>query len=297
MKRARNSGDAIKLDVGGKHFHVAASTLVGMAFFEPLVKGRFEWDVGESGHFFIDRDGDLFGTILQAHRTGQRPDQQVIATRQASLLSECAYYGADDVASLILGETIARQLRPEDREIREEEMAGDVSLIDALGVAFAKHTPEELLLPLLLRPEELLAPEPCTSLSRFEDRLGKICGAAVFDALMGIPDIVFAGSAVLAALLEGDFLPSDLDMFIIGDAGKGEGVFSLIYAAVQQSIASDKGRLLVTRSNAAVTFFRNDGLPVQLVLHVYDDIASLLQGFDVDCVVRVRLLFRFVGPI
>ena len=67
---------------------------------------------------------------------------------------------------------------------------------------------------------------------------------------MGIPDIVFAGSAVLAALLEGDFLPSDLDIFIIGDAGKGEGVFSLIYAAVQQSIASDKGRLLVPAGSA-----------------------------------------------
>ena len=46
------------LDVGGKPFHVAATTLAGMAFFEPLVQGRFPWEVDNTGHMFIDRDGD-----------------------------------------------------------------------------------------------------------------------------------------------------------------------------------------------------------------------------------------------
>jgi hypothetical protein len=183
---------------------------------------------------------------------------------------------------MIRGETIPQHLRPEDREIREEETVGDGHLIDALEADFSRHSPEELQLPLLFHTKEQQVPDPCTSLTRFESRLGKICGP-VLDALMRVPDIVFAGSAVLAAFLDGSFPPSDLDIFLIcEEAGKGEHVLRLIYEALQQSLGSE-GRLLALRSNAAITLFRNNGIPVQLVLHVYKSVASLLTGFDVDC--------------
>ncbi len=57
------------LNVGGKVFHVNTDTLSGIGFFNPLVEGGFPWETGEDGHLFVDRDGDLFGIILQAHRT------------------------------------------------------------------------------------------------------------------------------------------------------------------------------------------------------------------------------------
>ncbi len=58
MKRARNgAGSIVMLNVGGKVFHVNTDTLNGIAFFNPLVEGRFPWEIGEDGHVFIDRDG------------------------------------------------------------------------------------------------------------------------------------------------------------------------------------------------------------------------------------------------
>ena len=78
MKRARNGAASIaKLNVGGKIHHVNMDTLAGLRFFEPMLEGRFSWSTDEAGHVFIDRDGEIFSIILQAHRTMQRPDQQV----------------------------------------------------------------------------------------------------------------------------------------------------------------------------------------------------------------------------
>ena len=75
MKRPRNDGGVAKLNVGGTVFHVATGTLAGMSYFDPLRQGRFPWETSEDGGtHFIDRDGELFGVILQALRTMQRPD-------------------------------------------------------------------------------------------------------------------------------------------------------------------------------------------------------------------------------
>ena len=208
---------------------------------------------------------------------------QVLSAKRTSLLKECGYYGADMVAAMILGETNPCHLRPEDRLIREAELEGGDDLLDAFDVQFSRHNPEELQLPLLLRTKEQRVPDPCVTVAQFERRLSKICGP-VIDALARIPDIVFAGSAVLAAFLDGSFPPSDLDMFIISkEAGQGEHVLAQIYSAMHRSLGSDNGRMLVLRSNAAVTLFRSNGIPVQLVIHVYQSIACLVRSFDVDC--------------
>ena len=243
MKRPRNGGGVAKLNVGGTVFHVATDTLAGMSYFDPLRQGRFPWETSEDGTLFIDRDGELFGVILQALRTMQRPDlfsslpaawpsrkaparsqalaslfagcfrpqdQSVIATKRSSLLAECLFWGADSVALMITGETNPMHLRPQDRSIREEEMTaeeGTSPLEDALEVAFLGRLPEDLQLPLLFRTEEQPAPNPCESLMDFERRFSKICGSAA-EAIMRVPNIVFAGSAVLSAFLgEGSFTP------------------------------------------------------------------------------------------
>ena len=134
----------------------------------------------------------------------------MIATKRSSLLAECLFWGADFVAAMITGETNPMYLRPEDRSIREEEMAaeeGTSPLEDALEVAFLGRLPEDLQLPLLFRTEEQPAPNPCESLMDFERRFSKICGSAA-EAIMRVPNIVFAGSAVLSAFLgEGSFTP------------------------------------------------------------------------------------------
>ena len=134
----------------------------------------------------------------------------MIATKRSSLLAECLFWGADSVALMITGETNPMHLRPEDRSIREEEMAardGTSLLEDALGVDVRGRLPEDLQLPLLFRAEEQPAPNPCESLMDFERRFSKICGSAA-EAIMRVPNIVFAGGAVLSAFLgEGSFTP------------------------------------------------------------------------------------------
>ncbi len=152
MKRARADHPVMKLNVGGKRFEVASETLAGMPFFEPMLQGRFPIARDEDGHdVFIDRCGDLFSILLQAHRTMQRPDQSLLDLHKTALLTECEYYGADHVAAMIRGETNPYHLRHEDRAIRQEEIAGNASLIDVFGTTFTDHHSEELQVPLLFK--------------------------------------------------------------------------------------------------------------------------------------------------
>lgn len=285
MKRARTCPSVMKLNVGGKCFHVAPETLAGMSFFEPLLEGKFAAATSESGHF-IDRCGELFAIILQAHRTMQRPAQPMIDLHRMALLTECDYYGADHVAAMIRGETNPCHLRSQDREIRKEELAGDAALIDVFETDFTGHSPEELQVPLLFHREENRMSKPCASMATFESHFRSICGSAA-DALLSIPNVVFAGSSVLSAFLDESsdesFPPSDIDMFLVSDdAAAGEAALRLVYEALQGT-AAEKNRLLILRSSAAVTLFRSNGTPVQVVLHMYKSVAQLLTAFDVDC--------------
>ena len=209
----------------------------------------------------------------------------MIALHRTALLTECAYYGADHVAAMIRGETNPCHLRREDRAIREEELAGDAALIDAFETDFTGHSPEELQVPLLFHREGSRMPKPCASMAKFESHFRNICGSAA-GALLSIPNIIFAGSSVLSAFLDESadesFPPSDVDIFLVcDDTAKGEATFRRVYEALQGT-ATEKNRLLVLRSNAAVTLFRSNGTPIQLVLHVYKSVAQLLTAFDVD---------------
>lgn len=62
----------IKLNVGGVEYTTSCGTLARYpsSMLESLVSGRFEVKRLEDGSVFIDRDGRLFGIILNALRTG-----------------------------------------------------------------------------------------------------------------------------------------------------------------------------------------------------------------------------------
>ena len=75
--------------------------------------------------------------------------------------------------------------------------------------------------------------------------------------------------------------------------GKAEDIFRKVLVVVHKNQASRRGiksRLLVTRSNAAVTLFRTHGgkpdencPPVQVITSTYSTTIELLTNFDVDC--------------
>ena len=61
-----------------------------------------------------------------------------------------------------------------------------------------------------------------------------------------------------------------------------ERIYDVIMKACED-LEGEKARLMVTRSAAAVTLFRQGGsLPMQVVLNTYSSVEALLAGFDVD---------------
>ena len=66
------------MNVGGRRFEVGTTTLSKMAYFEPILSGRFRIDEEEA--LFIDRDPDIFAVVVQAVRVNRRPPKQVLDT-------------------------------------------------------------------------------------------------------------------------------------------------------------------------------------------------------------------------
>ena len=84
-----------------------------------------------------------------------------------------------------------------------------------------------------------------------------------------------------------------VDIYLIGDPSQGEQKLRELFHLMQQVQKTEHGansRMLVTRSNAAVTIFRATSPnaeanppPVQLVLHNAESLPELLSRFDCDC--------------
>ena len=62
----------VELDVGGMRYVTSVETLrrVPHTFFDAYFSGRYEVDRCEDGSVFIDRDGSLFGHVLEYLRDG-----------------------------------------------------------------------------------------------------------------------------------------------------------------------------------------------------------------------------------
>jgi len=71
-----SSKEKIKLNVGGEYFQTTIDTLIKanektISYFQSLFSQQWELEMDpKDGSIFIDRDGILFGYILQYFRTG-----------------------------------------------------------------------------------------------------------------------------------------------------------------------------------------------------------------------------------
>lgn len=97
-----NQSQIVKLNVGGKLFLTSSQTLTmySHTFFSSLLSGRFSSTKDEQGAYFIDRNGEIFGVILDFMRTGEFLVPQNIDIRMVE--REARYYGLDDLVSQIL---------------------------------------------------------------------------------------------------------------------------------------------------------------------------------------------------
>lgn len=155
MKRSRLA-DAprgiVRLNVGGRLFQTTRATLSGSAFFTSLLDHALEGDQDQDGTIFVDRDGDLFAEILNSLRTSKRPHQRVISLCKFQLLEECGFFGTDEVAARISGQTCDADLSPYCRIIALEEKERRGCLIDLFETPLRRKPVEELQLPPLLLP-------------------------------------------------------------------------------------------------------------------------------------------------
>ena len=223
-----------------------------------------------NGRLFIDRSPDLFATLLQFLRTRQRPPESVFTNKWA-LLGECDFFGCDSFAAVLRGEISPFELRPEDRALRqrEHEARYDSCTYDLIDVFTADTTVRrraDLQLP-IVELNNAARPEIFGTFCDFYSRLNS-CG--IVEELSDIPGLVIAGGAVLSALVRGS--AGDIDIFLTVAQCEAEATLRQVFAAVQRSMRKSKGgKLLVTRTKNAVTFYRASGVrllapPVQAPL-------------------------------
>jgi uncharacterized protein YjbI with pentapeptide repeats len=99
----RTSVDVIVLDVGGVRFKTSMSTLqsVPESMLGAMFSGRFELSKQADGSFFIDRDGRLFGHVLNWLRDRTLPVGALSADDREALRVEANFYHLPELASAL----------------------------------------------------------------------------------------------------------------------------------------------------------------------------------------------------
>ena len=112
-------------------------------------------------------------------RNGQRPPQNIIDTLKDQLEEDCEFYGLEWMAHKIRGEISPYDMRYEDRLIRKNELAHNVTLFDVFQVDTNPRPRTELQLPLLMEDK----PQPTVkgSYTEFYERLDKFTGGLLAD--------------------------------------------------------------------------------------------------------------------
>ena len=236
---------------------------------------------------FIDRCPDLFAVVLQFLRSCQRP--LLDRVDKHALLNECNFFGCEWLAQIIRGEISPYDLRAQDRALRETEREGlaDVAAYTLIDVHRAESCVKprgDLQIPLLAL-SDIMRTELYGNFTDFYKRLNSFSGGLI-DDLVGIGGICIAGGSILSALVKGS--AGDIDIYLTVPPADALGVLRQVFNAVQQNQKRSGGkRLLVTRTNNAVTMYRACGIsltapPVQVILQVYENLAAVLLNFDVD---------------
>jgi hypothetical protein len=107
-KSVMSSKEKIKLNVGGEYFQTTIDTLTKtnektISYFQSLFSQQWESETDpKDGNIFIDRDGILFGYILQYFRTGQvvaiDVDDELL---RRDLITEAEFYKIDSLVQFL----------------------------------------------------------------------------------------------------------------------------------------------------------------------------------------------------
>jgi len=320
LEETAGRSSVVRLNIGGSYFDTSADTLRRCSFFDALLSGDYGAVAVDDGRVFVDRDGALFGHILAFLRERRRPPAEALRIHTQQLLAECAYYGFEDFAHELRGDTNPFDLRPADRQmLRDEEECmqifqsepenwevrhwEDRLLLDVFAQsqgAFVREPPQCLELPLLFE----MAPIECgdasvgpslavKNMSEFRLEFNRITGG-LLDDITDPRGLIFAGGAVLAALT--GTTCSDVDIFMAGlDATQARQQFDTVLSAVKKNKRrlrqGDESwaatHLVVSRTRLCVTIHRQDGdddesRPVQIVLSLYRSPLEVILNFDVD---------------
>ena len=166
----------VRLNVGGVHFDTTRDTLAKASYWDAWLEGRIGHATDQDGRLFVDRDGKLFGCLLNFMRNRVRPANRVMADHKEALISECEFYGIDWMLSDLRGGISPYDMRCEDRLIRQLEMddGAAVKLHDVFRAAPTPKPRTDLQMPLLMcgSPVPLIR----GSYACFIDRLGTFTG-------------------------------------------------------------------------------------------------------------------------
>ena len=244
------------------------------------------------GRLFIDRDPEIFAVLLQFLRAHTLPPQGFVKMHRQALLEECRFFQIAHLEHYLCGHTSKFDLRLEDRLIKEREsqvryMCGDRSfLLNVFETCTLPRDANELEVP-LLKPARKRVEVNCSSFATFCSRYSTLT-RGLSNAFANTSGVVFAGGSIVSALTQCE--AGDVDIFLTCELGEATAALTQIYDAVRSLEAEtehNRYRLLVTRSKHALTIFRvsdgrSHGLPIQIILSVYKNVAHLLSSFDVD---------------
>ena len=185
-------------------------------------------------------------------------------------------------AQRLHGETSPYDLRPEDRQIKLEKLAGG-SLVNLFETDISALDPDSLQLSLL--PTNVKRASVVGSNADFVERFDQMSGGLASE-VADVEGLVFAGGSVVAALTDTGF--GDIDIFLCCPRDEGAAALRSVYEAAQRLHKrrhGDDAKLLLTRSKHAVTVFSHPTTfpPVLVILSVYESVVALLTDFDVDC--------------
>jgi hypothetical protein len=287
MDSATNSPIAplVRLNVGGRIFDTTRDTLSKCQYFEAYLENRMGHGVDSNGRIFVDRCGELFAILLRFMRTGLRP--ALVNAQREALLEEANFFGIEWFAHRIRGEISPYDLRFEDRVIYENEMVNDVPLIDVFNVETIPLPREQIQQPLLFDTEQA-RPLIASDYATFRERLDAFTGG-LLDSLEQTDNIIIAGGSVIGALM--GVGAGDVDIFMSTSHGcetRLRHILSVVQQNQAERLGKKKSKILVIRSNAAVTMFRirvgDDNVPpVQVILTTCNSVVEVIQNFDVDC--------------
>ena len=221
-----------------------------------------EHAVDGAGRLFIDRDPDLFASLLQFMRAHQGPPQSYLKAHKEALLEECRFFGLRHMEDRLRGLVSEYDLRPEDRRIKaeEDEMLMNTPsgwrmkfVLDVFAENSRPMDATQLGLPLLRSAAETPAKMCCDGLDNFKARFQTLSGN-VFNSIEKIKGVTIAGGSVVGTLTGAAF--SDIDIFLTASVEQAPAILEQIFEAVQDQ-GPQQGRarkLLITRSKHAVPY-------------------------------------------